>query len=464
MPIRHDSLSGFLRSMIHRPGLAAGDRLLAVTTVAFDIAALELFGPLVVGGTVILADAATVRDGGRLAALAADAGATVMQATPAGWRLLVEAGWPGGPEFRIFCGGEALGTDLARELLARGREVWNLYGPTETAIWSAALKVEAAHLAGSTVPVGGAIDGTQIRVVDPRGMPVPLGVPGELAIGGVGLSPGYRRKPALTAEKFVPDPCGGITGAVLYRTGDRVRLRGDGTIAFLGRLDGQVKLRGHRIETGEIEARLAAHPGIAQAVVVASGEGASARLVAGLRWREGVTPSTPDELRAHLAGSLPAYMLPAAYVPVPAFPLTPNGKIDRRALALAVGREPVARPAADLRLGEPAAAIAAVWCEVLGLGQVALSDNFFDLGGHSLLAMAVQRRLNERLGLTLDVVDIFRFPTLETLAGRAAGLMTGRAEAAAADTAQATGRAASIVAGRERLAGRRLARSTTAPR
>jgi acyl carrier protein len=359
---------------------------------------------------------------------------------------------------KILCGGEALDSALAAELLARADTVWNLYGPTETTIWSAALRVEPALLGGATVPVGGPLDRTQLYVLDARDMPAPVGVPGELHIGGAGLSPGYWRKPELTADRFIPDALG--SGGRLYRTGDRVRWREDGTLEFLGRLDGQIKLRGHRIELGEIEARLASHPAVAQAVVATAVDGTGPRLVAWLRWRDAELAESPAALAAHLAASLPAYMLPAAYVPVPDFPLTPNGKIDRRALLadFAASRARRASPEAEAgapapAYDEPMATIAAIWREALRVERVAPGDNFFDLGGHSLLVVTVQGAIRSRLLVELEMVDIFRFPTLRTLSDHVAALRRGAESPAAADRSEA------LAQGQERLRRRRQRRA-----
>jgi amino acid adenylation domain-containing protein len=459
VPINHGSLSNFLQSMAARPGLSAENRLLAVTTVAFDIAALELFGPLSQGGTLILADAATARDGLKLADMLERKRATVMQATPAGWRLLVEAGWKGGPGLKMLCGGEALDSQLAAALLTRGGELWNLYGPTETTIWSAALRVEPSLLDGATVPVGGALDRTQLYVVDQRGSPVPIGIPGELMIGGAGLSPGYWGRPDLTAEKFIPDALCGMPedGGMLYHTGDRVRWSEDGMLEFLGRLDGQIKLRGHRIELGEIEARLTSHPAVAQAVVIVSDDGAGPRLVAYLRWRDGAAAEAASVLRDHLAAALPAYMLPSVYVALTEFPLTPNGKIDRRALQTrsAQRQELPGHKEPTPIFGEPAATLADIWRETLRVERVGPQDNFFDLGGHSLLVVTVQSAIRQKLRVPLEMVDIFRFPTLETLAGHVAALSRGKGAAEAVSSDRAEARAQ----GQQRLLQRRQRRA-----
>jgi amino acid adenylation domain-containing protein len=264
--ITHDSVVNFLTAMRHRPGLTARDALLAVTTLCFDIAALEVFLPLSVGARVEIAPREVAQDGARLAERLAVSGATVMQATPATWRLLLETSWSGGPGLKILCGGEPLTPELAQQLLARGASVWNLYGPTETTVWSTVHQVDGRT---GPVPIGRPIANTQVYVVDGRGQPVPVGVKGELLIGGAGVARGYRGRPELTAEKFIPDPFGGRPGARLYRTGDVVRWLPGGELECLGRVDHQVKIRGFRVEPGEIEAALRQHPGVAQAAVAA---------------------------------------------------------------------------------------------------------------------------------------------------------------------------------------------------
>lgn len=453
--IRHGALSNFIQAMAHQPGITADDRLLALTTIGFDIAGLELFGPLAQGGTVILTDGSASRDGAFLVGLIGRLCPSLMQATPAGWRMLVEAGWKGDPDLRILCGGEALDSRLAAQLLDRGRELWNLYGPTETTIWSAAAKVEPGMLAGAGVSVAGPIDRTELYVLDEHGALVPVGVAGELHIAGAGLSPGYWGKPGLTAERFVPNPyrMTADDGLYLYRTGDLVRWREDGALDFLGRIDNQIKLRGYRIEPGEIEARLCAHPQVAEAAVLVEERGASQQLVAYLRWHGAVSGDLAGLLREHMVAALPTYMVPAIYMPLDHFPLTPNGKVDRKALPGLRPPSVVERYAAPV-FGEPAATLAAIWREVLQTDQVGLGDNFFDLGGHSLLVITLQSAVRERLDLLLDITDVFRFPTLETMAGRIAAL-TGNV----ADSPNENDPVTPRLAGRERLAQRRTLRT-----
>ena len=407
VPIRHDALANFLDAMLEAPGVAPGTRMLALTTVAFDIAALELFGPLAAGGTVVLAPAGAGMDGRGLARMIATRQVDMMQATPAGWRVLRDAGWTGRPGLRMLSGGEALDSALARDLMRLGGALWNLYGPTETTIWSAALEVRPDHLDGPKVPIGGPIANTTLSVRGPRGEIAPLGAPGELWIGGDGLSPGYLGRPELTAERFVT-----FGGARFYRTGDRARMNPDGAIDFLGRLDDQVKLRGHRIELGEIEARLEAHPGVVQAVAAVRGEGAAARLVAYLRC-EGPAPDRAA-LRAHLAAALPAYMIPSAFVALDRMPLTPNGKIDRKALP-APEAPAAAAPAASSPRDE---IVAGIWAGVLGVGAVGPADDFFALGGHSLLATRAIGEIRRRLGVEPALRDLFEAPVLAAFCAR----------------------------------------------
>lgn len=458
--ITHGALANFIGSMAVKPGIAAEDRLLALTTIGFDIAGLELFTPLAKGGTVLLAESAIARDGRSLAALTDRLRPTVMQATPAGWRMLIEAGWRGDGALRMLCGGEALDSRLAAELLDRGGALWNLYGPTETTIWSAAFEVTRDYLHAAGVPVAGPIDRTELYVLDRRGEPVAPGIPGELHIGGAGLSPGYWKKPALTAERFVPNAFrkGAGDSHHLYRTGDLVRWREDGALDFLGRIDNQVKLRGYRIELGEIEARLASHPAVAEAAVLVENRGVGQRLVAYLRWAGQGAETLIAELSPYLAQALPAYMVPSAYVVLEAFPLTPNGKLDRRALH-AYRPKTVERNTSVPVFGEPAATLARIWQEALKVEHVAPEDNFFALGGHSLLVVSLQTVIGRQFGVSMDITAFFRFPTLETMAAHIAALQ-GRDQTEGPETDRTVTR----LAGRDRLAGRRGLRAERSAR
>jgi amino acid adenylation domain-containing protein len=413
--VTHGALVNFLQSMAERPGLGGGDVLLAVTSLSFDIAGLELYLPWLAGAQVDLASAETAADGSWLLARLRESGATILQATPATWRMLLDAGWSGEPEVRVLCGGEALPERLAAELRARSGAVWNLYGPTETTIWSAAFRVGEGG-----VVVGRPIANTRIVLLDPRLAPVPAGVPGELYIGGDGLARGYRNRPHLTAERFVPNPFAaldGLPGSRLYRTGDLARCRPDGAIEFLGRMDHQVKVRGFRIELGEVEAALEAYPGVELAVVTARGEENGRRLVAYLVPRDGDAASlSVTDLRECLSRSLPDYMVPSAWVLLDALPLTPNGKVDRRALPGPEALPPALGTAYVAPRTALEEALAGIWAEVLRIERVGAQDNFFALGGHSLLATQVVSRIGEALGVEVPLRRLFEAPTVSGLA------------------------------------------------
>ena len=399
--VPHRAVVNFLAGMAHEPGLHAGDVLVAVTTLSFDIAVLELLLPLSVGAQVVLAGRDEVIDGRALRGLLESTAATVMQATPSTWRMLVDAGWQGADGFKALIGGEGLPPDLAQQLLARtgaAGAVWNLYGPTETTVWSSCWKVVSPELG---IRIGRPIANTQMHVLDGRGAPCPIGVPGEIFIGGAGVALGYLERPALTAERFVADPFSPHAGARMYRTGDRGRWCFDGVLEHLGRLDFQVKVRGHRIEPGEIEAALAGHPQVARAVVIVREDRpGDVRLVAYVV--AGQAAPAAAELRAHLRATLPDYMVPQHFVALPAVPLLPNGKLDRAALPLP---DSAAEPRAAHEAPQTAAekVLAQIWQELLGIPQVSRSDNFFDLGGHSLLAMRVVFEMQQRAAIALDL-------------------------------------------------------------
>ncbi|HEX8353404.1 MAG TPA: amino acid adenylation domain-containing protein, partial [Pyrinomonadaceae bacterium] len=428
--VPHRAVVNFLTSMAREPGLTAEDVFVSVTTASFDIFGLELYLPLMMGARLILPSQETTADGALLLRTLKEHRATAMQATPATWRLLLAAGWEGGPEFKLLCGGEALDGSLAKELVARAPSVWNLYGPTETTIWSATRKVSAEDAGGGYVPVGRPIANTTLYVLDARLRPAPTGAAGELFIGGDGLAQGYWELPGLTAEKFVPDHLGGRPGARLYRTGDLARWRADGTLEFLGRLDNQVKVRGFRVELGEVEAALARHPRVGEAAVSVAGDGARRRLVAYVVPRGGgsalvgegdeggegggdVEGVGNDELRRFLSERLPEHMVPSLFVRLGRLPLTPNGKLDRKALP-----EPTAAETSE-EFVEPRTAaermVAGVWREVLGAERVGLRDNFFELGGHSLLATRVISHVREIFSVELPLRSLFESPTVDTL-------------------------------------------------
>lgn len=423
--ITHGSMVNFLRAMQRSPGLDIDDRVAALTTLSFDIAGLELWLPLIVGARVVVMDRATAADGALLAQRLDTDEVTVVQATPMTWRLLLAAGWAGRSTLRAWCGGEALPADLAEELSKRVGELWNLYGPTEATIWTSLHRVDEAPGRG-VVPIGRPIDNTSAWLLDGQLRPVPWGAIGELCLGGAGVARGYRQRPELTADRFVPDPFG-RPGSRLYRTGDRARLRTDGTLEFLGRDDDQVKLRGFRIELGEVESVLRALPGVAAAAAAVWGAApADQRLVAYVVAMEGGDVD-PDELRMRTQRFLPDHMVPSQLELLDALPLTANRKLDRKSLP-----EP-GRAVADagtLPRDPFEEIVAAVWCEVLGLEQVSVDANFFALGGHSLLATRIVGRLGQRFELPVPVRLVFEAPTVQGQARRIeADLLASLAEA-----------------------------------
>src|SRR6185369_431846 len=390
------------------------DVLVAVTTLSFDIAGLELFVPLISGAQVAIASRAETVDAQLLAALIESSGVTVMQATPATWRMLLDAGWRPHRDLKLLCGGEALNRELADRLVDCG-ETWNMYGPTETTIWSSTHRVDAAEEA-AIVSLGQPIANTGFYVVDERMHLVPTGVPGELLIGGDGVTRGYLNRPELTADRFICDPFSTSCGARLYRTGDRVRWDADGRLEYLGRLDHQVKIRGFRIETGEIEAVLAEHEQILQAVVTAHEDFAgNAQLVAYVVTEAGAEVST-SELRRHLSAHLPEYMIPAVFVPLAELPLTANGKLDRKALPAPDCSRPVLEREFVAPRSETEKLLAEIWSEVLGVSQVGIHDNFFELGGHSLLATTVISRIRASFSVELPLRYLFEARTIARLA------------------------------------------------
>ncbi|MCC7247960.1 MAG: amino acid adenylation domain-containing protein [Lysobacter sp.] len=415
--IRQRSAVNLLRSIAREPGLTETDTICAISTLSFDIALSELVLPLTVGARILLVDRDTVRDVVRLRKLVDAEGITIMQATPATWRMLLDLGWTGKPGMRIISTGEALPRDLADRLLPCAPELWNLYGPTETTVYSALCRVEPGS---GPIIVGRPVDNTVLRIVDKRMHPLPIGVPGELLIGGVGLAAGYRGRPDLTAEKFIADPFSDAPDARLYRTGDLALWREDGTVQVVGRLDHQIKLRGFRIELGEIESVLGEFPGVTQAVVHCREDRPGDRYLAAYFTHDGAAPDE-SALRAHLKNALPEYMVPGAFVRLDAFPLTPNGKVDRRALpAPQVGGAP--GDGGDFQGPRTAEeqALAELWCELLALPRVDVRANFFDLGGHSLLGTRMLARIEDEFGVELPLRTLFDTPVLERLAARVA--------------------------------------------
>jgi surfactin family lipopeptide synthetase A len=413
--ISNRALVNFLTSMRREPGLVSNDVLLAVTTLSFDIAGLELFLPLITGARVVIAGAEVAMDGARLSSLMTVCGATVMQATPATWRLLLDGGWQGNRELKILCGGEAWPRALADELLPRCHSLWNMYGPTETTIWSSLARVGP----GQPVLLGSPIANTTFHVLDSYQELVPVGVPGELFIGGDGVAEGYLNRPDLTTERFISDPFGHEPGARLYRTGDMVRRLSDGRIEFLHRVDQQVKIRGYRIELGEVEEVLKQHPCVGQCVVVAQEDvPGDKRLHAYIVPRDALVIPGGVELRNFLKQKLPVYMIPTSFVVSEKLPLTPNRKIDRKALSAqphfsaATGMpRPIVPPRTPVEIE-----LASIWEKVLGVKIGSVDDSFFDLGGHSLMAARMFAEIEKIFKLRLPLATFYGAPTVSELA------------------------------------------------
>ncbi|MCC5616018.1 amino acid adenylation domain-containing protein [Nostoc sp. CHAB 5836] len=409
--IPHSALSNFLYSMRQTPGLTHEDTLLAVTTYSFDIAALELFLPIIVGGFLVIASREVASDGTQLSVLLTNSKATVMQATPATWQLLLAAGWSGNEQLKILCGGEALPGQLANELLHRCASLWNMYGPTETTIWSAASQVEN----GSTiVPISRAIANTQLYILDQYSQLVPVGVVGELHIGGNGLARSYFNRPDLTAEKFIPNPFS-KKAERLYKTGDLARYLPNGEIEYLGRIDHQVKVRGFRIELGEIEAVISQYLAVQETVVVVCNDAADLQQIVAYLVPQTEQTLTITQLRSFLELKLPTYMIPGGFVILEALPLTPNGKVDRQALPIPeftqISSSNIILPSTPIEN-----LLAGIWAEILGIEKVSIDHNFFELGGHSLIATRVISRIRQVFQVELPLRYLFEKPTIAGLA------------------------------------------------
>lgn len=407
--IEHAALANLLTAMRDEWQFEASDALLAVTTISFDIAALELFLPLLAGGRLVVASRAEASDPVRLMARLRGSRCTVMQATPATWRALVVAGWRGDPQLTIVCGGEALQPDLARQLLRRGACLWNAYGPTETTIWSLLHRVQESD---DPVPIGRAIANTGLVVVDTNDQLVAPGVAGELLIAGTGLARGYRNDPALTRQKFAT--IAALPGQRLYRTGDLVRQRPDGLLEFLGRVDNQVKIRGFRVGLEEVEAAIASHPAVAAAAVRAVRDASAESSLAAYVVMKPPGTEGFDAVRQHVARLLPGYMVPQRWTALPALPLNANGKVDRARLPAPASPPPPAseRP----QSGSLEALLAEIWCRLLARPRIGLHDDFFELGGHSLLAAMMAAEFKNTTGRELPLAVLFRASTIAALA------------------------------------------------
>ncbi|MEW5251346.1 amino acid adenylation domain-containing protein [Microbulbifer sp. 2201CG32-9] len=412
--LSHVNAVNFLTSMGQRPGLGRRDRLLAVTTLSFDIALLEWMLPLVNGACCDIASTPLTMSGDELSARVQQQAITLLQATPVTWKLMLECGWQGKANLKGLIGGEAFSQALVAELSPKVASLWNMYGPTETCVWSSVAQLEV----GAQVTLGRGIGNTEMYVLDAQGQLCPLGVPGELHIGGAGLARAYHGRAALTAERFVPHPYATRPGERLYATGDGVRWQAGGELVYLGRLDQQVKLRGFRIELGEIESLLLAQSAVQDAVAVVRREREdNPQLLAYVVPATGLAEEVLREsLREALRCHLPGYMQPSAIGVLEHFPLTANGKIDRSALPVP---DAVAASAGfEAPQGEWEEVLAGLWSELLRCSRVGRGDNFFDLGGHSILAAQLLSRLRQEFAIGLPMRAVFEQQTLRGLAGR----------------------------------------------
>ncbi|MBT8342952.1 MAG: amino acid adenylation domain-containing protein, partial [Desulfatitalea sp.] len=401
--VHHGAVINFLESMVRRPGCSSDDRLLAVTTLSFDISVLELYMPLICGGAVIVADRDQVKDGDRLADLIARHGITLLQATPSTWRMLLTSAWaeqrPGDQKLKALCGGEPLPPDLVKELLPRVSELWNMFGPTETTVWSTCKRIRTSD---AVISVGKPIANTQVYILDPNAKPLPVSTPGELCIGGKGVTLGYHNRPELNAERFLDHPDFGR----IYRTGDLAKLLPSGEIQHLGRLDDQVKLRVYRIELGEIESAVAGCKEVkAAAVYLWELSSEDVRIVACC------VPASGDgfqaaAVRKQLRSMLPNYMVPQYLLVVDEIPLMPNGKVNRRGLPRPEVSESTILASSAL-VNETEKLVARIWSELIKpKNAISREDNFFEIGGHSLLALEAIRKTEKASGHRLTVAEM----------------------------------------------------------
>jgi amino acid adenylation domain-containing protein len=417
--VEHRNLAAFLVAMQDEPGIGEGQTVLSVTTPSFDIFGLEVWLPLVSKARMVVASRETALDGRALAELMESEHVDILQATPATWNVLIETGWRGREGLKALCGGEALPIALAESLLDRGCDLWNMYGPTETTIWSSVQHITQVDDATS---IGKPIANTRIYILDDQGAPVPPGAIGELCIGGDGVTRGYRGRQDLTDERFFTANLPGHNDERVYRTGDFARETVDGRLIYLGRRDFQVKIRGFRIELGEIESEIGASENVSECVVIAHDRGqGDLELVAYVVPVAGKTIE-PGPLRAALRSQLPNYMVPAHVIVLGALPLTPNLKVDRKALPLPVAAKTPGAAKSNIVMSPAERSVADIWCDVLGLANVGLDDNFFDIGGHSMLLVRLHERLRNDLGATIAMIELFQ---RTTVAQQAAAIPSG---------------------------------------
>jgi amino acid adenylation domain-containing protein len=409
----HKAAVNFLTSMEREPGLTSDDILFSITTLSFDISVLEIFLPLITGASVVLVDREIAFDAVRLAQLLRESKATVMQATPATWYMLKESGWTGDGSLKVLCGGEALSQDLADWLVDRVGSLWNMYGPTETTVWSTIGQIKPGT---KRITVGRPIANTQIYILDNNLHPVPIGVPGELFIGGDGVARGYLNQPELTAARFIPNPFINDPKVRIYRTGDKARYLADGQIEILGRADSQVKVRGFRIELGEIESNLNQHPDVQQAVVIVREDSPGNKHLVAYLVPKNEHPIQGKDLRQHLRTSLPEYMIPSFFVTLDKFPMTPNQKVNRKALPRPSQENSAAHGVKVGARNDTEEKLVHIWQDLLHTQSLGVNDNFFDLGGHSLMAVHMFTRIKVEFDVNLPLATLFQEATIEHLA------------------------------------------------
>lgn len=410
------SLVNFLSSMTKEPGINDTDILLSVTTTSFDISGLEIYLPLISGATTFIAPRECILDPFALINIVNNSGITIMQATPSTWKMMLEAGWKSANQLKILCGGEALTAKLANQLLEIGADLWNMYGPTETTIWSTIHHCQSpTELAP---PIGKPIDNTYIYIVDKYMRPVPIGVTGELLIGGDGLARGYLFMDDLTKSKFIKSSINGTKDGILYKTGDLVKFSENGEIQYVGRSDFQVKIRGFRIEIGEIESSISKYTGISETVVIAKDDSASNKYLVAYYIADQNASFNQENMKIFLKSILPDYMIPSFFVKMEHFPLTPNGKIDKNKFpanfdALTVNPHSSNYCAPDTDIEKQ---LINIWKNILNLGVIGTNDNFFDLGGHSLLLTRVFQSVQKLSTKTITMMDMFKYTTISSLA------------------------------------------------
>lgn len=410
--IQHKALVNFLQSMAVTPGIDKEDRVLAITTLSFDISILEIFLPLTVGAKSIILGREDTIDGNKLRRKLEKLKPTIVQATPVTWRMLLDYGWHGDSQIKALCGGEALTIELAKKMKEKCGEVWNVYGPTEATVW---MTVKEIQLDIEKVTIGKPIHNMNAYILDDYLNPVPIGVTGHLYIGGIGLAKGYLNRPDLNDEKFKMIHFSDLNEKRVYSTGDLARILPNGDIDYLGRSDNQVKVNGYRIELAEIESLLNDYPPINESVVIANKGRESAQLIGFIKAEESAVDIKIEEIRAYLKKKLPDYMIPTLFIKIDKLPLTPNGKVDRKELQHLEGQRLELSTTFIAPETQIEKKLSKIWSEILNKEKVGVNDNFFDLGGTSLLAAKLQQEINEKLGIQMTILDIFQYPSIQSL-------------------------------------------------